>query len=161
MLSSESTRKLVKLLPLLASDQDGEVAGAARAIRRALAADNLDLHDLARILVGRTEGVARPDERGEAKSPDPRRPTAAEGPSSDRRSETRFRKVLQAGKIVLPNGGVLDCKVRNRSESGALLQLASLTGVPDQFVLQIPSTAEMFAVEIVWRGDREIGVFRI
>ncbi len=161
MLSTESTRKLVKLLPLLASDQDGEVAGAARAIRRALAADNLDLHDLARILAGRAEGGARPDEPSEAKPHDSRRPTASEGSRSDRRSEARFRKVLQAGKIVLPNGGVLDCKVRNRSESGALLQLASLSGVPDQFVLQIPSTAEMFAVEIVWRGDHEIGVFRI
>lgn len=39
--------KLAKLLPLLASDRDGEVLGAVVAIRRTLATAGLDLHDLA------------------------------------------------------------------------------------------------------------------
>ena len=39
--------KLDKLLPLLASDKDGEVVAAARAVGRTLAAAGLDFHDLA------------------------------------------------------------------------------------------------------------------
>jgi hypothetical protein len=39
--------KISKLLPLLASDKDGEVLGAARAIHRTLQSAGSDLHDLA------------------------------------------------------------------------------------------------------------------
>ncbi|WP_243929002.1 hypothetical protein [Methylobacterium sp. J-076] len=145
---------------MLASDQDGEVAGAARAIGRALAADNLDFHDLARILIGRSEGEFRQSEDGDAR-PSHRHADAPDGPPEDRRFETRFRKVLQAGKILLPSGGILDCRLRNRSANGALLELASLIGVPDQFILRVPSTDEMFGVQVIWRGDREIGVRRL
>lgn len=161
MLSRDSTRKLIKLLPLLASDQDGEVASAARAISRALAADNLDLHDLARILTARIGGEEVLNERTPSGPPQPGGRTASDGPPDDRRSEVRYRRVLQAGKILLPNGGILDCKLRNRSQNGALLQLASLIGVPDHFILRIPSTNETFGVETIWRGDQEIGVRRI
>lgn len=41
---------VAKLLPLLASDQDGEVLATARAIGRKLASAGLDLNDLARAL---------------------------------------------------------------------------------------------------------------
>ena len=45
---SKSLRwKLGKLIPLLGSDKVGERAGAAAAIKRLLAAEGLDLHDLA------------------------------------------------------------------------------------------------------------------
>jgi len=155
VLSRELARKLVKLLPLLASEQDGEVAGAARAITRALAADNLDLHDLSRLLTGRASADSARHDHANPKPPHP-----GETPE-ERRSEPRFRRVLLTGKILLPNGGIIDCKVRNRSADGALLQLASLIGIPDQFVLRFPSTNEAFGVEIIWRGEREIGVRRI
>ena len=42
--------KLGKLIPRLASDHDGEVLGTVAAIRRTLAAQRLDLHDLVRSL---------------------------------------------------------------------------------------------------------------
>ena len=42
--------KLARLLPRLASDKDGEVLATVVAIRRQLAAQDLDLHDLARAL---------------------------------------------------------------------------------------------------------------
>ena len=44
--------KLAKLLPLLASDKDGEVVNAAQAIRRLLATVKLDFHDLVAFLTG-------------------------------------------------------------------------------------------------------------
>jgi len=46
----ETAPKLAKLLPLLSSDQDGEVIAAARAISRALASVGADWHDLVKVL---------------------------------------------------------------------------------------------------------------
>jgi hypothetical protein len=42
--------KLAKLLPVLASDKDGEVIATARAIGRTLSAAGADWHDLAAVL---------------------------------------------------------------------------------------------------------------
>jgi hypothetical protein len=42
--------KLVKLLPLFASDKDGEVVATARAIGRTLEAAGADFHDLAALI---------------------------------------------------------------------------------------------------------------
>jgi hypothetical protein len=50
-------RKLTALIPLLASDHDGEVVATVHAIRRMLQAAGLDLHTLAAIL------TAAPDEK--------------------------------------------------------------------------------------------------
>ena len=47
-LNSATFAGVAKLLPLLASDQDGEVLATARAIGRKLASAGLDLNDLAR-----------------------------------------------------------------------------------------------------------------
>ena len=44
--------KLAKLLPMLASDKDGEVVNAAQAIKRLLASVKLDFHDLVTFLSG-------------------------------------------------------------------------------------------------------------
>ncbi len=49
--SSTLTKRLEKLIPLLASNHDGEVIATARAIGSALAAEGFDLHDLAGSLV--------------------------------------------------------------------------------------------------------------
>jgi hypothetical protein len=42
--------KIAKLIPLLASDHDGEVVATARAIDRTLKSAGLDLHDLAQAM---------------------------------------------------------------------------------------------------------------
>ena len=56
----QAAPKLAKLLPLLASDKDGEVVATARAIGRTLAAAGADWHDLVRML---TESPAVEDEQ--------------------------------------------------------------------------------------------------
>jgi len=53
-LTSKSHTKLQKLIPLLASDKDGEVVAAARGIQRLLVAQNFDFHDLAKMQGGAT-----------------------------------------------------------------------------------------------------------
>jgi hypothetical protein len=49
--SSTLTKRLEKLIPLLASNHDGEVIATARAIGSALAAEGFDIHDLAGSLI--------------------------------------------------------------------------------------------------------------
>jgi hypothetical protein len=56
---------------------------------------------------------------------------------ADKRHAPRQR-ALKSGKIILKGGGsVFDCLVRNLSETGALLEIASSLGVPDLFELVI------------------------
>jgi hypothetical protein len=56
--------KLAKLLPLLASDKDGEVVATARAIGRTLEAAGADFHDLAALIS--PESTPQPSGRQEA-----------------------------------------------------------------------------------------------
>jgi hypothetical protein len=44
------TPKLVKLIPLLGTDKDGEIIGTVHAIRRTLESAGCDLHDLALVV---------------------------------------------------------------------------------------------------------------
>lgn len=50
MMAPLPVEKLAKLIPLLASDHDGEVVSAARAISRALKAATCDFHDIVKAL---------------------------------------------------------------------------------------------------------------
>jgi hypothetical protein len=52
--------RLAKLLPLLASDQPGEVVATAAAITRTLAAAGADWHGLAALVAGETKRQAAP-----------------------------------------------------------------------------------------------------
>ena len=74
----------------------------------------------------------------------------------ERRSITRQR-VLKAGTIEL-GGGAIDCAVRNLSKIGAALDVSSPVGIPDEFVLLIPSDALRFACRVVWRKAERIGI---
>ena len=86
--------QIAKLLPLLSSDQDGEVVAAARAVCRTLQAAGLDIHDLARA------AVSTPRPRAKRKSaPSWQAPVAASLPgqipstSSARRCRSSARSL--------------------------------------------------------------------
>jgi hypothetical protein len=76
---------------------------------------------------------------------------------NDRREQARQR-VLLAGKVMLPGGGVIDCTVRDRSECGARIKVQSVIGIPDRFQLLIETTATMIEVCVEWRKQNELGV---
>jgi hypothetical protein len=78
--------------------------------------------------------------------------------TADRRNERRQR-VLKRGRIVF-NGGyaVFDCTVRNLSSQGALLELASLLGVPNQFELITDQGARPRPCSVMWRAGTRMGV---
>lgn len=77
--------------------------------------------------------------------------------SEDHRSAQRHR-TLKGGKIVFNDGfSTFDCTIRNLSATGAKLSIASLIGIPRQFVLALDD-GRRFDCEIAWQRDDEIGI---
>jgi hypothetical protein len=76
---------------------------------------------------------------------------------SENRGEIR-RRTLKSGKIVF-NGGasVIDCTIRDLSQSGARLLVESVLGIPDQFTLEAMGR-EPLACTVVWRLASSVGV---
>jgi hypothetical protein len=77
----------------------------------------------------------------------------------EEKRRSQRRRVLKTGKIVF-NGGrsLIDCTVRNISETGALLRVMSPVGIPDQFVLLIEADGLQRKAKIVRRTPHAIAV---
>jgi PilZ domain len=74
----------------------------------------------------------------------------------EHRTAPRHR-VLQAGTIEF-HGSAIDCTVRNLSDSGAALDVASPLGIPDDFMLVVSVDDMKRPAHIVWRKEKRIGV---
>ena len=73
----------------------------------------------------------------------------------------RFRRnrALKDGKIVFNAGmSVINCTIRDRTESGAKLQLAISTELPKVFELHCLSDGSSYPAEIVWRRGLHVGI---
>ena len=83
--------------------------------------------------------------------------TGREGGPENRR-ERRMR-VLKSARIIF-NGGysVFDCRVRNLSSGGALLQMPSLLGIPLHFEIALDGSAKHRPCTVMWRTDTLMGV---
>ena len=67
-------------------------------------------------------------------------------------------RVLKGAQILFNNRlSVLDCRVRDLSEGGACLQIASTAGVPSIFTLRLAGGPDK-TCEQVWKRDGRIGV---
>ena len=79
-------------------------------------------------------------------------------PVVDHRRHTR-KRMLKGGTIAF-NGrhSTLPCVVRDLSETGARLQVAQATSVPDTFELLIDLDGFEAFVEVAWRTQSEVGV---
>jgi hypothetical protein len=74
----------------------------------------------------------------------------------DRRNRARMR-ALKSAKIVFNNRwSIIDCMVRNLSDTGCCLQIGDPVGVPDKFELEVGGTKH--ACKVVWRTDNRVGV---
>ena len=78
---------------------------------------------------------------------------------NEKRVMARHR-VLKAGTVEF-GGGTIDCTVRNVSNTGAALDVASPVGIPDQFTLVLPGDGICPAMlsggnsgDSVWRSIR-------
>jgi PilZ domain len=67
------------------------------------------------------------------------------------------RRVLKAGSIEV-GGGTIDCTVRNLSNISAALDVPSVVGIPDEFILIISSDVLRFTCRVVWRKATRMGV---
>ena len=76
---------------------------------------------------------------------------------SDKRSATRWPSCLK-GKVLAEDGRVIDCLVRDFSESGAKIELPASTKLPNTIDLFFPLRQETFRAHVRWRGDKEIGL---
>ena len=75
---------------------------------------------------------------------------------NNHRAAPRHR-VLKAGSIEF-NGGVIDCTIRNVSDTGAAIEVASQLGSPDSFWLVISGTPTRRHCRVAWRNEKRIGV---
>jgi hypothetical protein len=76
---------------------------------------------------------------------------------SENRSATRWPSCLK-GKVLADDGRVIDCLVRDFSETGAKIELPSTTKLPNTIDLFFPLRQETFRAYIRWRGDKEVGL---
>ena len=67
------------------------------------------------------------------------------------------QRVLKSASIEF-HGGVIDCVIRNISETGAALEVASPLGIPETFNLVISGDHSSRRCQIAWRKDKRIGV---
>lgn len=72
----------------------------------------------------------------------------------------RIRRPMQSQAWADPGGilPVVDCRIVDVSDGGARVSAAAGVDVPDVFLLQIDSQRILGAVEVVWRGHRQVGV---
>jgi hypothetical protein len=76
---------------------------------------------------------------------------------NDNRRVARHR-VLKGAKIAFGRAGIIDVTVRNISDRGACLQVASPLGIPDTFNLVMVGGQITRPCRLVWRKEKEIGV---
>ena len=67
------------------------------------------------------------------------------------------RRMLKAGTIEF-GGGAIDCTIRNMSNAGAALDVASPVGIPAEFTLVLPADGSHMPCHVVWRTDTKLGV---
>jgi hypothetical protein len=76
----------------------------------------------------------------------------------DEKRKILRRRTLKAGHIAFNRAGTIDCRVRNLSPLGACLEVASQSGIPDEFVLVIESDHVKQPCHVIWRTATRMGV---
>ena len=76
----------------------------------------------------------------------------------ERRKSTRQR-TYKAGELTFAGrSAAIDCVVKNISEGGAGLDVASPIGIPDEFDLMLTGDHTVHRCKVIWRKAKKIGV---
>jgi PilZ domain len=76
----------------------------------------------------------------------------------DEKRKAARHRTLKAGSISFNRAGGIDCRVRNLSSAGALLEVASQVGIPDDFVLVVEIDHLKQPCHVIWRTATRMGV---
>ena len=76
----------------------------------------------------------------------------------EEKRKVQRHRTLKAGSISFNRAGGIDCRVRNLSPAGALLEVASQVGIPDDFTLVIDIDHVKQPCHVIWRTATRIGV---
>jgi hypothetical protein len=77
----------------------------------------------------------------------------------EERRKVQRTRVLKGAKIIFNHRvSLLDCIVRNLSEAGACLQLASPLGFPTTFELSLDGDPSLRLCRVIWQSGDRIGV---
>lgn len=77
--------------------------------------------------------------------------------SRERRSTARSR-ILKGAKIILGTASVIDCIVRNVTNTGARIHIPDTVDLPEAFDLTFDGGSSFRSCRIVWRSITETGV---
>ena len=77
---------------------------------------------------------------------------------NERRSRPPRRRTFKVGTIEFNRAGGIMATVKNISELGAMLQVDSIVGIPNEFTLYIPADNFKRQCQIVWRQTTKLGV---
>ena len=69
---------------------------------------------------------------------------------TDKRASNRRRTVLKARMLFNNRSSVLDCTVRDLSDTGAQLTLADVSALPHEFELEICSKDVLVQARVMW-----------
>jgi hypothetical protein len=75
----------------------------------------------------------------------------------DRRKSARSR-VLKSAKLLLGTSSIIDCVLRNVTNSGARVQIANTVELPDMLNLTLDGGYSVRPCRVVWRSLSETGV---
>jgi hypothetical protein len=78
-------------------------------------------------------------------------------PMENHRTSQR-RRALKEGKVILSDRIVIDCRIRDISESGARLEFGAFFELPREFRLFIPSSNMLVPAELAWQRGQAAGV---
>lgn len=70
----------------------------------------------------------------------------------------RSRTLIGARALFNDGRSSFDCQIRNMSATGARLSFESTVGLPNTFVLEIPSRGQLINVIVKWRRVAAVGV---
>jgi hypothetical protein len=84
--------------------------------------------------------------------------THGQDDGDDSRHEPRQR-VFKGGRIIFNRGySVFDCRVRNLSAGGAMLEMPSLLGIPSHFDIALDASNKHRPCTVMWRTEKLMGV---
>jgi len=83
---------------------------------------------------------------------------AYRGLMDERRAPIPRMRTFKSGLIAFNRAGGITATVKNFTETGAMLEVPSIVGIPDEFTLVIAADHFKRECKIVWRQQTRIGV---